>query len=490
MKKVNISSISNKIKFIYGDECEKNTVGIVIFSDGTNYFFDAEYKNKMSNEEVEALLLRGALVYKDGKYYRPTSFDNENVSLNGGAVVDPGDIEVDLSNYATKEYVDGEFATKVDNADIEIYEKIYRSLFDDAIIIENKFCNTSGKINKSDGWAYAEIPIKPNTTYSIYFEEGYYDPNRGAIIYKDNSGNILSDYVDWPSVSKKTIGKTSYRYLTSPENAYILCITITRPNSFDSRDDAVIVEGDTMSESDINNSNSISETYVKSINGIQVYHPFDSTYGVASIAKPLNGKTWVVVGDSLTAVNDKATKRYHDYIADDLGLTVINLGIGGKGYKRGDDQGHAFYNTVSSIPTNADIITIFGSGNDNSSGAEIGNPTDDTADTICGCMNLTLTNLFANIPGARVGIITPCPWGQFPTNVNNNWMMQYSDALIAVARLWGVPVLDLYRESNMRPWEETFRNLYYKNDNGGSVHPDEDGHRLLANKIKMFVQSL
>lgn len=79
--KVNMSSISNKIKFIYGDECEKNTAGIIMFSDGTNYFFDAEFKNKMSNEEVEALLLRGAVIFKDGKYYRPASFDNAEVSM-------------------------------------------------------------------------------------------------------------------------------------------------------------------------------------------------------------------------------------------------------------------------------------------------------------------------------------------------------------------------------------------------------------------------
>lgn len=462
--KVNISSISRNVQFIYGDECEKNTVGIVIFSDGTDYFFDEKFNNKMSNEEVEALLLRGAVISENGKFYRPYSFDDENVSFGGGAVVD--------------------------NVDIEIYENIYRSLFDDATIIENKLCNTSGRISNGDGWAYAEIPIKPNTTYSIYFEDQGYDDNRGGIVYKDNSGNILSDYVLWSSVPKKKIGEANYAYITSPENAYVLCVTMTRPNSFDSRYSTIIVEGDTMSENDISGSNSISEIYVKSINGIPVYHPFDSTYGVASIAKPLNGKTWVVVGDSLTAANDKATKRYHDYIADDLGLSVLNLGVSGKGYKRGDDIGKAFYNIVSSIPTNADIITIFGSGNDNSSGSEIGDPTDISADTICGCVNLTLTNLFANIPGARVGIITPCPWAQFPTNVNNNWMMQYSDALIAVARLWGVPVLDLYRESNMRPWEETFKTLYYKHDNGGGVHPDEDGHKLLANKIKMFVQSL
>ena len=94
MKKVNITDIANKIQFIYGDECEKNTVGIVIFSDGTEYFFDEKFNDKMSNDEVQELLLRGAVVFKDGKYYKPASFDNKNVSFGGG--------QIDLTSYAKK----------------------------------------------------------------------------------------------------------------------------------------------------------------------------------------------------------------------------------------------------------------------------------------------------------------------------------------------------------------------------------------------------
>ena len=94
MKKVNITDIANKIQFIYGDECEKNTVGIVIFSDGTEYFFDEKFNDKMSNDEVQELLLRGAVVFKDGEYHKPASFDNKNVSFGGG--------QIDLTSYVKK----------------------------------------------------------------------------------------------------------------------------------------------------------------------------------------------------------------------------------------------------------------------------------------------------------------------------------------------------------------------------------------------------
>ena len=49
---------------------------------------------------------------------------------------------------------------------------------------------------------------------------------------------------------------------------------------------------------------------------------------------PLNDKKWVVVGDSLTEKNNRATKNYHDYISEEVGINVINMGVGGTGYKR------------------------------------------------------------------------------------------------------------------------------------------------------------
>lgn len=90
-KKVNMSDISNKIQFIYKDECEKNIAGIIIYDKDGKFFFDAEFKNEMSNEEVEALLIRNAVINRGGKYYKPSSFNNEYVSFSDG-VINPDDI--------------------------------------------------------------------------------------------------------------------------------------------------------------------------------------------------------------------------------------------------------------------------------------------------------------------------------------------------------------------------------------------------------------
>ena len=134
------------------------------------------------------------------------------------------------------------------------------------------------------------------------------------------------------------------------------------------------------------------------------------------------------------------------------------------------------------------VALYFGSGNDLS--LTLGSPTDSTTDTICGCMNKTFENLFNKIPGVKVGVVLPCPWGDYPPTVQDNKMMLYAEALREVAKRYSIPVLDLYYESNLRPWDNTFRNLYYKHDEGNTIHTEEDGHKILANKFKMFIQSL
>lgn len=77
---------------------------------------------------------------------------------------------------------------------------------------------------------------------------------------------------------------------------------------------------------------------------------------------------------------------------------------------RRKDINRAFYQRVSDIPEDADVITIFGSGNDLSSDQTLGNVTDTGTDTICGCINATIDAIYERIPLARLGIVTPTPW--------------------------------------------------------------------------------
>lgn len=215
-------------------------------------------------------------------------------------------------------------------------------------------------------------------------------------------------------------------------------------------------------------------------------------YALASAVDALrykwSGKKWAAMGDSLTAVNTRATKRYHDYISGDTGITVVNLGVSGTGYKKPYNSGLPFWQRIDTIPSDSDVITIFGSGNDLSQ--TLGSVTDTGTETICGCINTTIDSIRSTYIGANLGVITPTPWIQYPTTDVGNKMDLYADALVQICRLKSVPCLDLYHCSNMLPWEQAFREAYYTRDDGNGVHPDENGHKFFAPKIRAFLETL
>ena len=247
------------------------------------------------------------------------------------------------------------------------------------------------------------------------------------------------------------------------------------------------------------------------------------------ISKPKwKNKKWVVVGDSLTEVNLRATKNYADYISEKTGISVVNMGRSGTGYKRTYDEGFAFYQRIVNVPLDADVITIFGSFNDNPFFNNLGTATDTGTDTIGGCINTCLDNLFEKNPLANVGIVSPTPWSDAYPSVSgpDNYVKLLKD----ICERRGIPFYDLYHNSGLRPWDAKYRSLAYKRDgtyaestaetpnaiqvtaelldyvkengvpnasvgdwvlmSGGGTHPDEDGHKLIAPRFEDFLNSL
>lgn len=183
MKKVNITDIANKIQFIYGDECEKNTVGIVIFSDGTEYFFDEKFNDKMSNDEVQELLLRGAVVFKDGEYHKPASFDNKNVSFGGGQIDLTSYVKkIDLVSYARK--IDLTSYAKKTDLPTKVSQLENDSNFISSIPEVNSLILTSPngskfKITVSDDGQLTTTPS--SYTNYIYNEDTFTNPANGTV---------------------------------------------------------------------------------------------------------------------------------------------------------------------------------------------------------------------------------------------------------------------------------------------------------------------
>ena len=213
--------------------------------------------------------------------------------------------------------------------------------------------------------------------------------------------------------------------------------------------------------------------------------------------KKWEGKKWVCIGDSLTEANSATSKHYFDYIADETGITTANYGIGGTGYANPSGTAGNFTARMASVPTDADVYTIFGSFNDYAysinNDIPIGTPEDSGTSTICGYINRAFDALFARVPLANLGVVAPCPWvsvNSVTGTTSKTFAENYVSALRQCCERKSIPFLDLYHGSGLRPWDSNFRDLTYTKDTLHGVHPDETGHAILAPKFSAFLDFL
>jgi lysophospholipase L1-like esterase len=213
---------------------------------------------------------------------------------------------------------------------------------------------------------------------------------------------------------------------------------------------------------------------------------------INSAAKKWSSKKWVVVGDSLTEVNSAATKRYYDFVSEKTGINVYNMGVSGTGYKRSYEDNAAFYQRIANVPLDADVITIFGSGNDNPYYVnDLGTESDTGTTTIGGCINTTIDTLLNLLPLANVALVTPTPWkGKQPDETTGQYLENYSELIVKVAKRRGLPYLDLYHCSGLHPSDAACRALAYSKDGDNGVHPDENGHKIIAPKFYALLDSM
>lgn len=330
--------------------------------------------------------------------------------------------------------------TEIDNiTDLFVYkyEKMTGAIQNDTYI------DTNGDIAAISGWNTAAYSVTPGYYYKITAQA--YN-NRYYYAFYDASDNFISGYL---STSSGTTWLSNYEVKAPATAAKLVAVS-----------------------TDADSDNRI----------VAVQDGFETS--------SWSGKKWVVFGDSLTEVNARTTKHYFDYVAEQTGIETYNMGNSGSGYASEQELGTAFYQRISDVPTDADVITIFGSFNDLSTGVPLGNATSTGTDTIGGCINATLDNLFTVYPLANVGIVTPCPWqGANPTNEPNT-ASAYVDLIKAICTRRGIPCLDLFHCSQLRPWESAYRALCYSKDEGNGTHPDERGHKILAPQFKGFLDTL
>ena len=153
-----------------------------------------------------------------------------------------------------------------------------------------------------------------------------------------------------------------------------------------------------------------------------------------------------------------------------------------------------FCSRIAKMDNDADIIVVFGGTNDYGHGdAPIGTINDKTPNTFYGALHYLYYNLIAKYPNAFIFVITPLHRvcennlrGEGEKERDFLPLRDYVKIIREVADFYSIPVLDLFANSGIYPNIPAHKEKY----TADGLHPNDLGHRMLAEKIIDFINSV
>lgn len=155
----------------------------------------------------------------------------------------------------------------------------------------------------------------------------------------------------------------------------------------------------------------------------------------------------------------------------------------------------AFCLRAKTISLRGDLIVLFGGTNDYGKGVELGTleSTDNT--TFYGAVKETINIIKEREPESKIIIITPLQREHLKgtrgidENKAGYTLEEYVNALKEIGLAENIPVLDLYTDGfiSINNKDENTGVLIYTQD---GLHPDEEGGKILGEKIGNFIKSI
>ena len=215
------------------------------------------------------------------------------------------------------------------------------------------------------------------------------------------------------------------------------------------------------------------------------------------------------LGDSITegtGVTDVPNCRYDNRLVGMLGLAKANnYSVGGsrlahQKYPSAKPRYDlCFCGRAYDMDKTADMIVVYGGVNDFIHGdAAFGKLGDTYPDTFCGGVYFLMNFLRETYGDKPIVFMTPArcflrntvddliPSTHSAKRVPGKALRAYVDVILETAKQFGIYVLDLYTELGIDPHDpEQFR--AYTVD---GLHFNDDGHRVIAEKLKAFIEAI
>ena len=213
----------------------------------------------------------------------------------------------------------------------------------------------------------------------------------------------------------------------------------------------------------------------------------------------LEGMTFNFLGDSITeGVGTTAPdRRYFELIKVQKGLSAVNgYGISGTRLAKQSTPSEEpsfdkdFVSRVDEM-CEADGVVVFGGTNDYGHGdAPVGIFSDRTSETFYGACHTLFSKLIEKYPGKPIVIMTPLHRAtEDEIKVKHGvsvTLKTYVDIIREVAEFYSLPVCDMYKISGLQPKIPVIAEKFIPD----GLHPNDDGHKIMAERLGNFLESL
>lgn len=369
-------------------------------------------------------------------------------SMTGGSVAVVGEGAVAWNNLAND--------IKIDYP-INMFNK-------DAVSIDTLFNATTGEPITYSGYALSDfIPVEVGKTYTIT---------------NGNSSNLIAVYDDTGYLGKLNGATgTNAPYTFTVTNAQATRIRININLGFDDLSKYLMVEGSTLPDIYTEYNQKRYEMRNVLVNAANLYN----------VNKKWANKKVYLFGDSITYWDQRPywnDESYHivgypTYIRDELGATTINKAVGGATIST--VKPNNINKQVKSITFNdADACIITGGTNDVANGTvlgTLGNREDTIFDntTYYGSLREMIHYIYTNNPNTKIYLLAPLPMLESTTS-------HFADAMREVGKMYGIPVLSM-------DWDVQINRQNMDIMMFDGVHPNNEGHKLMADAIVPFLQN-
>ena len=345
--------------------------------------------------------------------------------------------EVTERSYAeyTKKEVDGIDFSDTNYADMEkkVNDTLYCTpsinLVNPAEIVSGVLQGNGTLASSTQYVTTGYIPLKENTDYTVTARARW-------ILYYDEYYNVAS-----------SVQSTSAGYVVENTDASYMRL------SFYSADSNYMVYEGTTSMSYVPYERKINQNIGLTNKMKQELEFLDQYGGVSNI---LNGKKLTVCGDSFSAYTNASfdsgpyvglNKVWSYLIGLRNNMTINNMAVSGSTMSvNGGEQVQFSDSLYTTIPADSDYIIIKYGINDLNNNIPVGTINDNTNTTFYGAWNVVMNYIIQNYPTAKIGIIVTNGLIIHTDEPNNS---NYADAIIQIAKKYGIPTLNEWNDPNV-----------------------------------------